>query len=284
MWLRSTWLGVTDTSTTPSANRLVKTTPIAASSLTRVVSRTSPISATDPIAEHQRADRERQPDEVGQHDAGQHGVGDGVAEQRPADEHEPAREQRAHDRGDERDEQGALHELVLPGRGEPGQGRGHRGTSDVGRCAGAVVVGARRRAGVQAEQAAAGGGGAGRRRAAAGEHPGAEQHDLVGERRQRLQVVRGDQHRAPLGDQPAQQCGDGPPRTAGRRRRTARRAAGRAPPGPGTGRRTTRLRWPPESCAHLAVRERGQVDPLEGDVDGGRRRTRRVRRSGPIRP
>ena len=46
MWLRSTWLGVTDTSVSPRAKNVVNTTPMAASSLTRLVLRTTPMSAT----------------------------------------------------------------------------------------------------------------------------------------------------------------------------------------------------------------------------------------------
>ena len=46
MWLRSVWLGVTEISTSPSANNVVNTIPIAASSLIREVSRTTPIRAT----------------------------------------------------------------------------------------------------------------------------------------------------------------------------------------------------------------------------------------------
>ncbi|CPU64119.1 Uncharacterised protein [Mycobacteroides abscessus] len=46
MWLRSVWLGVTEMRTRPSANSVVNTTPIAASSLTRDVSRTAPMSST----------------------------------------------------------------------------------------------------------------------------------------------------------------------------------------------------------------------------------------------
>ena len=46
MWLRSVWLGVTEMSTRPRANSEVNTIPIAASSLTRLVLRTTPIRVT----------------------------------------------------------------------------------------------------------------------------------------------------------------------------------------------------------------------------------------------
>jgi hypothetical protein len=48
MWKRSTWDGITLTSTSPSANRPVKTMPIAASSLTRLVRLSPPIRPTAP--------------------------------------------------------------------------------------------------------------------------------------------------------------------------------------------------------------------------------------------
>ena len=46
MWLRSVWLGVTEIRTSPRAKRVVKTMPMAASSFTRLVPRTSPIMPT----------------------------------------------------------------------------------------------------------------------------------------------------------------------------------------------------------------------------------------------
>src|SRR5699024_3867328 len=49
---------------------------------------------------------------IREHDAGQHRVGDGVAHERPADEHEPAAEQRADDARDERHGETTLDEAV----------------------------------------------------------------------------------------------------------------------------------------------------------------------------
>ena len=46
MWLRSVWLGVTEIITSPAANRVVKTMPMAASSLMRLVPRTRPMRPT----------------------------------------------------------------------------------------------------------------------------------------------------------------------------------------------------------------------------------------------
>ena len=46
MWFRSTWDGVTETRTSPRANKVVNTIPMAASSLTRLVALTPPIMAT----------------------------------------------------------------------------------------------------------------------------------------------------------------------------------------------------------------------------------------------
>lgn len=45
-WCRSIWLGFFEISTTPRANSVVKTMPMVASSLTRLVPRTSQINAT----------------------------------------------------------------------------------------------------------------------------------------------------------------------------------------------------------------------------------------------
>lgn len=46
MWLRSVWLGVTEIRTRPSANSVVNTMPMAASSLIRPGLRTAPMSPT----------------------------------------------------------------------------------------------------------------------------------------------------------------------------------------------------------------------------------------------
>ena len=46
MWVRFVWLGVTEMSTRPSANRDVNTIPMDASSLTLLVPRSPPISTT----------------------------------------------------------------------------------------------------------------------------------------------------------------------------------------------------------------------------------------------
>ena len=101
MWFRSVWLGVTEISTRPSANRVVKTMPIAASSLTRLVPRIAPMSATARNPNTSAPSANGAPNDVGEHDPGQHGVRDGVAHQRPADQHQPARQHRADDGGDD---------------------------------------------------------------------------------------------------------------------------------------------------------------------------------------
>src|SRR5699024_7656573 len=65
--------------------------------------------------EDDRPDREGHPDDVGEHHAGQHGVRDRIAHQRPAHQHEPAGQQRAHDRRGDRRGERPHHELVLQG-------------------------------------------------------------------------------------------------------------------------------------------------------------------------
>ena len=59
------------------------------------------------------ADGERNAGDVGEHDARQHGVADGVAHQRPALEHQEAGEQRRRHRHQQRYGEGLLHEGKL---------------------------------------------------------------------------------------------------------------------------------------------------------------------------
>ena len=87
-----------------------KTTPMTVSSLTRLFSFRKPVAMRAGHAGGEGADRERQADDIGEHDAGQHGMGDRVAHQRPALEHQEAGQQR-HGGGDQdRDQQRLLHE------------------------------------------------------------------------------------------------------------------------------------------------------------------------------
>src|SRR5699024_1203783 len=62
-------------------------------------------------AEDHRPEGEGRAEDIGDHDSRQDGVGDRIAHERPADEHEPARKQGTHDRGDERGRQGPQHEV-----------------------------------------------------------------------------------------------------------------------------------------------------------------------------
>jgi hypothetical protein len=58
-------------------------------------------------------DQERDADQIGEHDAGQHGMSQRIAHQRPAFEHQKAGEQGGGHRQDRGDQKGLLHEAKL---------------------------------------------------------------------------------------------------------------------------------------------------------------------------
>ena len=89
MWLRSVWLGVTEMRTKPNAKRVVKTIPIAASSLTATGVTDQSDQRYGDQPEDQGPDSKWCADDVSEDNTRQHGVRDGVAHQRPPDEHQP---------------------------------------------------------------------------------------------------------------------------------------------------------------------------------------------------
>ena len=117
MWSRCTSVGCRDVEHEPRANMPEKTMPIAVSSFTRLFSFTKPVAQRADHAGGEGADEQREAEAVGEDDAGQDGMADRVAHQRPAAAARGSRRAAPSGRRrSARDQEGALHEVEGEGQ------------------------------------------------------------------------------------------------------------------------------------------------------------------------